>query len=150
MARKSNYWSALTLEGMKYITSNSKLTGRDIKLFLMLAFLIDKDTNQIISSNHDIMELAKNNGSNFNKSGFYISINNLIAEQIIARLEDTKGYMLNPFIIYSGKKMTLQPKIDEFKKIAKLTPDTKINFTIPEQLSKMFYDEDDENDYYGF
>ena len=118
---ESMYWAAITNTGIESII-NSDLTTIQIKLFLLLVTdFMDKETNTFVHSTTDIAnQLNSENTFKISKPALYSALNKLQEEQLITPLPNTKGYMINPFIIYYGKSRNLTEKLVEFEKITNL------------------------------
>lgn len=119
---KSIYWAALTNGGIETIIK-SDLTSKQIKLFfLFVNHFMDKEDNTIHHSIADIYKELKDMGLlTLSKPALYTALNKLAEEQLIAPLAVTKGYMINPFIIYYGKVADHNAKLEDFEKVANLT-----------------------------
>ena len=118
---KSIYWAAFTTEGMFAIV-NSSLTGLQIRLFfLFVSEFMNKENNSFGYSNADILNKLKfDKVFTLSKPALYSALRILEEQQFIAHLESTKGFMINPFIVYFGKTRDLKDKLLEFEKLAHL------------------------------
>jgi len=143
----SIYWAAFTTEGMLAIV-NSSLTGLQLRLFfLFVSDFMDKQTNSFGYSNADILKKLNFDQSLIvSKPALYSALRNLESQQFIASLEVTKGFMVNPFIVYFGKTRDLNDKLLQFEKLANLNYTGDIDqiydnakFEVSFQISETIY-----------
>lgn len=118
---RSIYWAAITTDGM-FAIINSSLTGLQIRLFFVLVSeFMNKENNSFGYSNTDVLKkLNLDEDFTLSKPALYSALRALEDQQFIVPLESTKGFMINPFIVYFGKNRDLTNKLLEFEKLAHL------------------------------